>query len=141
MTHPPLSVSGVFYKNNAHKLMVYHTMMVTVIERHIQREMSISKDKLSPILLIRFSLKIAMKGIKVVIIQKKKIKKHDYLDQTLWNMFTCTFCRSPHHCVAKCRKRKSLFKRLNMSIGKETSHEEHFRSPDGKKDLPLKGKR
>ena len=46
-------------------------------------------------------------------------KPHDDLNNMLWNLFLCTLCHAPNHCVAKCHKSKSLVKKMNMSIGME----------------------
>jgi hypothetical protein len=46
-------------------------------------------------------------------------KKHNHVIQNLWNIYPCTFFRSPKHCVIKCRKRQYLYMKF-MSTKKDT---------------------
>ena len=58
-------------------------------------------------------------------------KKHNHVIQNLWNMYPCTFCLSPRHCVAKCWKRQSLYRKF-MSTRKEKQHKKS--TPQWKKE-------
>ena len=58
-------------------------------------------------------------------------KKHNHVIQNLWNMYPCTFCHSPKHCVMKCWKRQYLYRKF-MSTRKETRHKDS--TPQRKKE-------
>jgi hypothetical protein len=45
--------------------------------------------------------------------------KHNQVIQNLWNIYPCTYCHSPKHCVSKCWKRQTFY-RKPMSTKKET---------------------
>jgi hypothetical protein len=49
--------------------------------------------------------------------------KHNQVIRNLWNMYPCTFCHSPKHCVAKCWKRQYLYRKF-ISTKKETRHKD-----------------
>jgi hypothetical protein len=57
--------------------------------------------------------------------------KHNQVIRNLWNLYPCTYCHSPKHCVAKCWKRQTLY-RKPMSTRKETRHKGS--SPQWKKE-------
>jgi hypothetical protein len=48
-------------------------------------------------------------------------KKHNHVIQNLCNIYPCTFCHSPKHCVSKRWKRQYLYWKF-MSTRKETQH-------------------
>jgi hypothetical protein len=58
-------------------------------------------------------------------------KKNNHVIQNLWHMYPCTFCHSLKHCVEKCRKIQSLYKKF-MSTKKETQHKDS--NPQRKKE-------
>ena len=57
--------------------------------------------------------------------------KHNQIILNLWNLYPCTYFHSPKHCVAKCWKRQTLY-RKPMSTRKETRHKGS--SPQWKKE-------
>jgi hypothetical protein len=57
--------------------------------------------------------------------------KHNQVNRNLWKLYPCAYCRSPKHCVAKCWKRQTLY-RKPMSSKKETRRKGS--SPQWKKE-------
>jgi hypothetical protein len=47
--------------------------------------------------------------------------KNNQVNRNLWKLYPCAYCHSPKHCVAKCWKRQTLY-RKPMSSKKETRH-------------------
>jgi hypothetical protein len=58
-------------------------------------------------------------------------KNNNQVIWNLWNIYPCTFCHSPKHCIEKCWKRKNLHKNF-MSTRKETWHKNS--TPQWKKE-------